>query len=341
MNGELDRKQADEWAWWQRALAEPHRIGDPSLPLHADSPELGFYRINSKRLGRWVPIAFFKDDAGRWCAERDGKPVDPDKVEGLWTWACRNPTTYPAYEKAVAGDGYDDEPPHGIGHNLPADSDMDERDRLWLEFSGERDLALEFLKTPIVVQAEADRAAIWAKRLAEIVRKADGLHEVEKRPHLEAGRRVDDRWRDLREEPLALAKRLKRHQTAFLQELDRQEQERQRAAAVEAERLRREAAAAAAAAATPEALADAGKAVAAAKEAEREAEYRPPSAGRVGAKVSLRVTNRAAILDWSALCGALIERQEVKDYLQGLADKAARAGVALPGCQIVQEKRAV
>jgi hypothetical protein len=331
----------DPWDWWRRALAEPHRIGDETLPIHADSPELGFFRIKPKTSG-WVPVAFFLDAAGDWAAERGGKPVEPGKVRELWTWACRNPVDYAAYERATNGEGWIDEPVHGIGHNLPVD--VDERERLLLEYQGERDQALVFLKSPIADQAAADRAAIWSKRLATIASKADELHGVEKRPFLDGGKRVDDRWRDLREEPSALAKRLKRASDEWLQEQDRLEKERQRLAGIEATRLRREAEAAATAAiqsATPAAMADAGKLVAAATEAERVAAPRPVAAGRTGAKLTLRTFTFAVVSDWTALFVALSEREELRTLMQGFADKAARAGIALPGCAIQSEKRAV
>lgn len=333
----------DEWAWWQRAKDEPHLIGTPVLPLHVDSPETGYFRFYSKRLARWVPVAFFMDSAGQWQAERDGDYVPPDRIGTLWHMACRYPVPFEAYERAVKGDGWTDEPPHGIGHNLPGD-EIEEIERLKLEFYGERDQAEAFLRQPINDKPAADRAAIWAKRLAEIAGRATALHAVEKRPFLDGGKRVDDKWRELREDPTALAQRLKRAQTEFLREQDRLEQERVVAQRREAARLAREAEEAirqAAQSQSADQLAEAGKAIAAAKQAEREAEYRPPSAGRTGARVSLRNVTFAHVHDWAALAVAVADHDDMRIALQVKADKAARAGIALPGTTIQHEKRAV
>lgn len=331
------------WLWWQNALAG--KIG----PIHDGDPQQGYYRTRYKDKP-WEPVAIWFED-GKWHAMRGERQVDPNDI---WTWCCRNPITYEAYVKAIEGGGWDDEPEApAIGHNLPAD--LTPFDALTHEFASEKEQAEEFMKKPITTQAEADRAAIWAKRLSTISKKATDLHKVEKQPHLDAGRTVDDKWRTLKDEPDAISKKLKRHMDAFLQEEARKERERQAAARAEAERIQREADAArvaaekaaakndndaAAVAAHNNAIAEAERLEKQAADAERDAQARNASAGRTGAKVSLRTFVSAEITDFDKLLVALKDRAEIKEVVEMLANRAARSGVELAGMVIRSEQRA-
>jgi hypothetical protein len=223
------------------------------------------------------------------------------------------------------------------------------------EFASEKEQAEAFMKKPITTQAEADRAAIWSKRLATIAKKATDLHKVAKQPHLDAGREVDNKWRELKEEPDAISKKLKRHMDAFLQEEARKERERQVAARAEADRIQREADAArvaaekaaakndndaAAVAAHNNAIADAERLAQQAAQAERDAQARNASAGRTGAKVSLRTFVFAEITDFDKLLMALKDRAEIRELVETLANRAARGGFELAGMAIRSEQRA-
>ncbi|TBB27298.1 hypothetical protein ELH48_09115 [Rhizobium ruizarguesonis] len=329
------------WAWWQNALAG--NIG----PIHDGDPQQGYYRTRFKDKP-WEPVAIWFED-GKWHAMRADRQVD---ASDIWTWCCRNPITYEAYTKAIEGAGWDDEPEApAIGHNLPSDP----FEALQVEFAAEREQAEAFMKKPITTQAEADRAAIWSKRLSTIAKKATDLHKVEKQPHLDAGRNVDNKWRELKEEPDAISKKLKRHMDAFLQEEARKERERQAAARAEADRIQREADAArvaaekaaakndndaAAIAAQNNAIAEAERLAQQAAAAERDAQARNASAGRTGAKVSLRTFVFAEITDFDALLMALKDRPEIKEVVDTLANRAARSGVELAGMAIRSEQRA-
>ncbi|ASS53113.1 hypothetical protein E0H39_03160 [Rhizobium leguminosarum bv. viciae] len=329
------------WTWWQNALAGT--IG----PIHDGDPQQGYYRTRFKDKP-WEPVAIWFED-GKWHAMRGDRQVD---ASDIWTWCCRNPITYEAYTKAIEGAGWDDEPEApAIGHNLPSDP----FEALQIEFAAEREQAEAFMKKPITTQAEADRAAIWSKRLSTIAKKATDLHKVEKQPHLDAGRNVDNKWRELKEEPDAISKKLKRHMDAFLQEEARKERERQAAARLEADRIQREADAArvaaekaaakndndaAAVAAQNNAIAEAERLAAQAAQAERDAQARNASAGRTGAKVSLRTFVFAEITDFDALLMALKDRAEIKEVVETLANRAARSGVKLAGMAIRSEQRA-
>lgn len=322
-------QQQSLWIWWQEALAG--RIG----PIHDGHPQQGFYRTRFKDKP-WEPVAIWFED-GEWHALRGERKVDASDV---WTWCCRNPITHEAYTKAIEGAGWDDEPEApAIGHNLPDDP----FEALQVEFAAEKEQAEAFLKQPIKTQADADRAAIWSKRLSTIAKKAADLHKVEKQPHLDAGRAVDNKWRELKEEPDALSKKLKRHMDDYLREQQRIEMERQRKAQEEADRKRREAEEAARAAAQVEdeaAAAEAKRLAEQAAQAERDAQARNMSAGRTGARVALRTFVYAEITDYDALVMALKDRAEIKEVVESLANRAARSGIELAGMSIKSEQRA-
>jgi hypothetical protein len=329
----------DPWEKWRAALANPRQIGSGKLVVHPSEPWTGFFRVRRKD-GNWEPVQFWQDDLGLWYATRSGKPVDPDRIVDLFQWAVRQPISELAFDRATAGNGWADEPERtpGIGDNS---GEADPFDALNIEWLGEKELVEGFLKIPITSKDEADRAAIWATRLNGIAKRADKLHGDEKAPVIVAGRRVDSKWRELREQPSGMAILLKRHQDKWLREQERLERERVAAAAVEAERLRIEAEEAAAKARTPDDVAEAGAKVAAAQEAEREATYQRPQAGRTGAKTSLRTFRTGKIVDFDTFLMAAKDHDEIREAAQTTANRLARAKVTLAGMEIVEEQRTV
>lgn len=329
----------DPWAKWRAALVAPHKIGTGALILHPDTPWTGFYRVRRKG-GDWEPVQFWQGSDGTWYAVRNGEPVDANRVEDLWSWACREPISEMAYDRALAGEGWADEPERapGIGHNS---GEADPFDALSIEYAGERDLVEQFLKKPIGSKEEADQAAILLKRFRELGQRADKLHAEEKAPHIVAAKRVDAKWKELRDGPAGYATLLKRHQTEWLKEQERRERERVARAAEEAERLRREAQDAARGANSPEAQAAAGEKIAAAKEAEREAEYRRPQAGRTGEKTSLKTYRSGLITDFETFIKAVKDEPEIKEASQRVANRLARQQRPVAGMEVVEDQRAV
>ncbi|WP_204331027.1 hypothetical protein [Rhizobium ruizarguesonis] len=325
---------ADPWEKWRLALANPKKIGAGPLAVHDGDPWTGFFRVRRKD-GDWEPVAFWKDDFGLWNATRNGEAVAADRIPDLWLWACREPISEEAFDRATAGNGWADEPERAptIGHNS---GDVDPFTALRLEWLGESELVEKFLASPITTKEEADRAAIWAKRLGDISNRADKHHAEEKAPVLIEGRRIDDKWRELREQSKGRSIQLKRHQETWLKEQARLERERVERRVAEAARLRQEAAQAAAAG-----EADAGAKVAAAQEAERDAEFQRPQAGRTGAKVSLRKFPVGKITDYAVFLDAVKDSGEVKEAAEKACARLAKAKVAVPGMEIIIEERAV
>lgn len=331
-----DAAARDEYDFWRRALAG-EKVGGPTLPIHDGDPQPGFYRKTQYKGGPLVPVAIWRSADGAMVALVDKKPADPDDI---WTFSCTNPVSEADYHAACAGKGWPDEPP--APPTLRNISD-DPHEALTQELAGEIEAAKEFLATPITTKNQADQAAIWSKRIASIAKKATDLHKVEKQPALDESRRIDDRWRDLREGADEWAKKLKRHLDGWLQEQDRLERQRQAAAREEAARKQAAADEAARAAAMSDDAAareEAERRAAEAAAAEQEAEARNPRAGRTGARVALRTFVSAEITDFDALLTALKDRPEIREIVETLANRAAKAGTELPGMKIREDRRA-
>lgn len=336
MNEHAKITERDEYDFWRRALAG-EKVGGPTLPVHDGDPQPGFYRKTQYKGGPLVPVAIWRSAEGQMVAVVDRKPVDPDDI---WTFSCRNPVCEADYHAACAGNGWPDEPPPAPSISNLSD---DPHEALTQELAGEIEAAKEFLAQPITTKNQADQAAIWSKRISTIAKRATELHTVEKRPVLDEGKRVDDKWRDLREGAAEWATKLKRHLDAWLQEQDRLERARQAAAREEAERKQREADEAARAAAMSddaEAQREAEHRAAEAAAAEREAEPRNARAGRTGARVALRTFTSAEITDFDTLLAALKDKPEIHEAVQTLANRAAASGIELPGMKIKSERRA-
>lgn len=234
----------------------------------------------------------------------------------------------------------------GMGDNLPDDP----HEAAKFEFEGEKEIAEAFLKTPITTQQQADQAAVWSKKLSDLFNKVDRLFRAKKDPIVQAGKEVDEEFR-WRQEIKELATALKRHQDAFLREQERLELERQRKAREEEIRLQREAEEKARRAAEEANKASAEEAARLQREAEeaaaaaaakaREAEAQRVSAGRTGAKVSLRTYYVARITDYDKLVISLKDTPEVREAVEKVAGSIARSKGPVPaGMERVEERRA-
>lgn len=340
--GDVAAKNVERWRWWQTALADPSEIGK-SLGVHDGDAQQGYYRTRSKG-GPWEPVAiYYPESSDDLVAYRNGQEVRPDAI---WTWCCRNPISYEAYQQAMAGKGFDDEPPAPtVGHNS---GDDDPFEAIRQELSGEAEMAAEFLGSEIKTQADADKAGIWAKRLSDLSKRADNHRVVEKEPHLIASRAVDDKWRD----PIAQAKewaaKLKKHVEPFLIAQRRAEEVRQRKAREEAEAARRAAAEAARKAQESEgndaeAARESERLAAQAKQAEQEAEARRVNAGRTGARVSVRVEKVGVVTDYAKAAAALVamNHKDLIETIDKLAQRAAKAGMPFDGMEVQEQERVV
>lgn len=376
MTTKTETKPASPWAWWRAALADPSKIGSPALPIHEGEYQIGYYRTRGKDK-QWQPVGIYPVQ-GVVVAFRNAEPVSADRMGELFQFCCRYPVSYEAYTAAVNGEGWADEPPLvPVGDNS-AEADADEFTKLNREYLAEKEQAEAFLKKPVTTQDQADMVAVWKKRFTTIRSKAEGLHKVEKQPHLDAGRAVDEKWRGLKEEPDSIAKRLGEHIKAFLQKKQDEELARQRAARAEAERVQREADEKARAAraeqeriqreadeaaahldvsntedaeriqreadeAKAKAEQEAVEAQRLADEAERDAEARKVQAGRTGAKSGLRTVKVGKVEDYGKAAAALVamKHPDIIALIDTLANRAAKAGMAFDGMTVIETQKVV
>lgn len=316
----------NRWAWWQKALKGD--IGD----ISESHPEQGYYRTRRKD-GQWEPVAIWWDEeTGRWLGYRNGQ--EARDINQLWVWSCRHPISHDAYQKAIAGGGFDDEPPAPLGHNSGGSTDPLEAIRI--ELAGEAEQLAEFLKADVTTQAQADRIGIWAKRMTDLAKRADQERVSEKEPHLAASRAVDDRWRDPIAEAKEWAAKAKRHVEGFLIEQKRKAEEQARQARQEAERQRKAAEAAEDESARAAALQ-------AAAQAEEASKVRNASAGRTGARVSVRTEKIGVVTDYAKAAAALVamNHRDIIAVIDQLAQRAAKSGMPFDGMEIREQERVV
>lgn len=184
----------------------------------------------------------------------------------------------------------------------------------------------------------------------KLAKEIDAKRDEEKRPHLEAGRKIDGAYKPLIESCDDIVKTMKRKLAAFLDAREREAKrvaEEARRKLEEAERL------AAKAEAEPEddpflaATAPVIDVKAAYTEA-KVASLQVDAASRVSSAAggfnatSLRTKRSAKVTDWSRLAQHYIANGELRATLQRLADADIRhakgAAIDLPGVEIVEER---
>lgn len=325
------------YEWWLKKLA------GEVVEVSADNPQAGFYRKKGKGDRPWLPVALWwdgpKDEEGELIDDarlvcnkgfaHDAEEVDPQEI---WTWIADQPVTEEAYRAAFETGAWPDDAPRrrdGIGGNLPEDP----LSAVEAELEGEIEVVAEFLRKPVETQADADKIGPWTKRILALRQRAERLHDEEKRPYLDAGKVVDDKWRLPIAEAAELVKKLRDHLQPFLTKQKRAEDERTRAAAAEAARLRAEAEKNARSEAQREDL------LRQASDQEQKAIPQKVSAGRTGAKVSLRKERRPRVTDYRAAANALLDLDgpisaDLRDRIDVLVARVVKSGFTPPGVEV-------
>lgn len=236
------------------------------------------------------------------------------------------------------------------GHNNPPPYDPDvfaDLVRASDDFinASQKWLDLEAIADETTAQTLADQIS----GLRGLYKKAETARTTAKEPHLEAGRKIDKDFGDIKKKLEVCAERLKKKLEPWLQEKARREEEARRAreeearrAREEAERLEREAQAAN----NLQAEFEAEAARAAAEEAEREAKRKESanvkSASGAGRTVALRTIRQVEITNVRLLFMHYQDAPEVRAALQRLAEADVRSSkvdhTAIPGI-LVTEKR--
>lgn len=303
----------DPFDWYVNALAGDVRPLDPAVA------PCGYFRMRGRN-GGLEPLAVWIDDAGEKWAKRGAAPEvhvsAPGEVvfgdftvggeEGfcreVMAYAVANPIDVDLYFAVMEGGTWPDMPPE-----LPvsfSNAPTDPHEALQAEIDAER-LELErWLKTPIADQTAFDLASNWADRLARLEKRADALRVEAKKPHDEAAKAAQAKWKPLVDAAASLKARVKDATLPF------QREQRAREAEARAEALR------------------AGAPM---------TEARPAPSTGAARRVTTRTTYRAEIEDFPAALAVFAKtpHPDLVELIQRLANKVAANGTAIDGCKLI------
>lgn len=315
-----------DYTYWQNALAGTFGA------VHDGHPQPGFYRKRTGKAAGYVPVAIWEQD-GAMIATVDQKSADANEI---WTYCCDKPITEAEYHKRVETGRWSDEdasvtaslspPPARMGDNNPPADPLE-------DLQGQIDTALAGLVDYAAVSSDeaASKAQSLRSRLLELSGDADKRRETLKRPHLEAGRAVDEAWNPLVKMAKAGADALRAaisaFETAEKRKRDAAEAERARLAAVaakEAERVRLEAEAAGRPAPEPPPPAPVPEPAPAPSTQVR---------GAYGKAASKKVVKKARVVDYAVATAAMVTHPELRALVDKLAQRAVDAGVTVAGVE--------
>jgi hypothetical protein len=316
-----DAADPNDWSAWTALLKSG---GSPKPDSEVST---GYWRLPNGTAGTAIPIASYfyaPDDAkpakGVWMATVKGRDIDENDGEEWLSfvanrWPKLRAVSDSDYETALSTgmwpDGTPVEKRDAIGGNSPPEGSVE---ALLAEAAGHLESAANLIKSGAAKsEADADLAANMAKTLTETKSKVIAAHKVEKQPHLDAGRKVDDRFFPTRDKLDDITRMLKAKVINPWQ--------------VEQDRIKREAEA--------KAKADAEAAAAAGREAEPPPSVDAPkvSAGSRGRKVSLVEEKYAEITSHEALAVALIRAKSapVITAVEAVAGQLARNAMNVVG----------
>ncbi|RJO66932.1 MAG: hypothetical protein C4523_10580 [Myxococcales bacterium] len=319
----------DPFVWWRAAIA-----GKPG-PIHADKPECGFFKMRDGKDGPWQPVAIWIADGKMIC--RVGSKVRD--AQAVWTYCAKNPIPKEAAKIAFDTGSFPGDAPEtpAIGDNS-GDLSLAEQIK---EYAA---MALSWLrKTGVKDGTSKDVAANYRAKLLEFRKQADAEREIEKRPHLEASRAVDAKFKPLIEEADAAANELRDALTVYMREEERKEREaREKAWREEQERI----------AAERKRIEDerskqmADDPIAALTSEEPELPMAPPppepvkvqAGGQRGRKTGLRTVTKYAVTDYEAALAHCKDHPTVREAVEKVCCAQAKAGAAVPGVSKTEEK---
>lgn len=285
---------------WQRRLA------GEVVTIHDGFPDYGFYRVRSRDKTSWRAVAYWYDDDRALRCRMDSRDLGEQQAQELWSWASRNPITHELYVAVTESGAPWPDLNEAVtrSNNAPADNSF--------EVLQERidDMAREAGRfTEIKTQDEANQAADVANKLGQLQTEADTARADEKRPHDEAVKAVQAKWRPLVDAADAAKRRIKSVIATYLAAKETAE----RQARVEAAK---------AGAPTPE----------------QPQRVSTTKAGTRGRAVSLRTVKDIEITDRAAVLAFFAEGAAMTAFLQDVAEKAVRAGAVVPGTKITERK---
>lgn len=294
------------------------RLEGRDPPLENNTAQLGFWRlVHADRSSEPVAIWTADDEPGTKIARVGVLPptalndgLEAAFFERVFTRCSKLPITEESYfdvmDALEAGKPapWPDLPPAVMGQfsNLPPSPE----EALRQQIAGERENVDAWLREigEIKTQEHADKAANWATQIAELERQAEEHRKALKKPHDDACAAIQATWCPIRDGAKELVRRLKTALTPFEVEKKRREDEERRAAI--------------AANQAPPSRSSSGSG----------------TRGVVSRRLSVSTTKRAEIVDFDACLAGFKDNLELRELVQKLADRVARAGGEPKGCII-------
>lgn len=317
---------ADEFQYWRDALA------GKDVPIHADAPHSGYYRMREGKAGPWLPVAIWTSGGTLVCRVAQ-TARDPASV---WTFCAANPVTKDAAKHAFETGVWPGDAPQA-GHNSGTLS-LAEQIR---DYAG---MALGWLRKGGIKDAVSkDKAANFRAKLLELGKSADAERDAKKLPFDEAARAVQAEYKPMIDEAKAAAEELRAALTAYMREEERQERERREAEfrkqqeAAAAERARIEAERAEKMARDP---------IAAMTDPEPELPVAPSepkpvkvrAGGQRGRATGLRTVTTYIVTDYAAALAHVQNHPDVVAAVEKVVRAQAKAGAVVPGVESRSER---
>lgn len=296
---------SQHYAFWRAQMA-----GKP-VDLEDKLPRCGFYRYKDEPIAIWIADGAMVAKVGNGRI----KPADATFAEQTFAWCCRNAISHELYTAVLSGSPWPDAPPDvkaEIGDNLPTDP----FERLVIELETHEERILAFLETPIADEEAATKAGLWSGKVAGLGKELNAMRENEKRPHDEASKAVQAKFKPKVDKADGLARRLKDHMGAWLfakkRKAEAEERERQEAARKAAASLEMPA------------------------PAEREIARQPSKVVTGG--VSVRTRQVAVITDLPAAAAFYASMDnpfpDFVSLITRMAEKNLKGGTAVPGAEL-------
>lgn len=313
----------NQWSWWRAALKG--EFGELKLGV----PESGYYRW-LQRDGSYKPVGIWRGEDGIPVAKVGERDVTPDAewCERVFAYCCKHPITFQVYQDVMAGQPWPDAAPEKRLSNMPDDP----FEAAKVDLAEEAELVAELLANPLN-DTTAGRAASLADRIGKTGKKADETRAEEKKPHDDASKAVQAKWKPLVDQAATLTRQLKdaigAHLLAKKRAAEEEERKRRQEEAKAREAAMREAEARGEPAPQPEPPV-----------LERPKPVQTKIAGAEGRTIALRTERRAKIIDYPRAHAALASHPEMKDLVQTLANRAVKAGVAVDGVEVEDIQKA-
>jgi hypothetical protein len=297
----------DPYEYWRAALA-----GEP-VTISADHPQCGRYKMRKHKDAKWQPVAIFMHGGVLAAAINGVEHADPYQV---WTYCADNAISTEVYRCAVETGRFPDEVP-GIGDNAPPN------ESLFDTIARVSHAAVEWLtRSGIKDKVSGDMCANYRAQLLELRKRADAERETEKRPHIEAGRKVDAKYKPAIDCADTAAGKLRDALTVYMR----------------AEEEKRTAAMAAEMAARAKQMRDDPIAALTSEPEPELAPVKVQAGGQRGRKTGLRSVTRYVITDYAAALAHCSDHPAVREAVEKVCCAQAKAGASVPGVEAKIEK---